>query len=727
MNAGDAGCEKAPAAEDYFHQYLNRTIMLLGEDAVLTLRGKTVAIAGCGGHGGAVALTLARMGVGGFILADPNPFDEPDINRQWAANLGTLGRNKAQVYEEMLRSINPEIRTRTFCDGVTPANTAEFLDGADLLIDCLDVAVPPALRAGMFAAARERGLYAATAGMVGFGGVVAVGAPDGLPLEIVASLEEGATTGAEVPSRLEEIFVPEYLALLRKSLKYHRAPSVAVAPAILATILSVEAAVILLGATIPGWRPPLCLPRLLMVDLLRMNYCVAHLDEFSRRPDPAGEAHAVSVSHSLKAPTAGLTPQDRAELLRQSRYNTNLLPDGMVDVDLMTDSWAEIGLSEPHAGAADSEPAAGAPEEFLRGLYGYKRILPVFRGRFAEALLARALAEPGGVAVTGALFPTARFHLESVGFAVKELVPADSYDLGSSSPFKGNLDVAALRQMLAGPDAGRIKLVYLEACVTALGGHPISMENLREIREATAGRGIRVILDAARAFENAVLIREREPGFADKPLAGIVREMCSYCDACATSLTKDVKCAAGGFVGTSDGALFARLDDLSLAFGDGLAASDRRALGRALARFVEWNAASVRRVGQVRRLAEALGRLSVPTALPAGGHGLFVDARAFLPHILPDKNPLQALANELFVVAGVRGGANFASPGQTARGIQLLRLAVPIARYGDDALQAVARGFEAIAGRKAQIRGLSRVVSSPGVRGEFIAAYLPEV
>ena len=726
MNTERVDSANVPAAEDHFHRYLNRTIMLLGEDAVLTLRKKTVAIAGCGGHGGAACLTLARMGVGGFILADPKPFDEPDINRQWAANLSTLGRNKAQVYEEMLRSINPEIRIRTFCEGVTEENTGEFLDQADMLIDCLDVAVPGALRKGMFAAAKARGLHAATAAMIGFGGLVAVAAPDGVPLETIASLEEDFIQGSELPPRFHEVFVPGHLALLRKYLKFHRAPSVAVAPAILGTLLSVEATVILLGATIPGWRPPLCLPWFLLVDLLRMNYSVAQLDEFARKPAASTDPSSVSVPAGSKAPAADSTPKDREAMLRKAQYNTNLLPDEAVDVDLLTDSWGEIGLAEDLPHRTDVNGAATPPEPILQGLFGYEHFLPVFRGRFAEALLARVLAAPGGVVVSNALFPTTRFHLEAGGLVVRELLPPDSYDLQSRSPFKGNLDVAALRSMLSGPAAGTVKLVYLETCVNALGGHPISIENLREIREAISGRGIRVVLDATRAFENAVIIQQREPAFADKPLAGIVREMCSYSDACAASLTKDFKCAAGGFVGTSNGELYTHVCDMVLAFGDGLSGPDRNALGRALGRFEQWNEASRRRVAQVQRLWEALGRLSVPLASPAGGHGLFVDARSFLAHLPPDKHPLQALANELFVVTGVRAGANLASPEQVTRGIQLLRLAIPIARYSDDALESVTRGFEMLMVRKDRVRGLRRVGGPPGVRGEFAATYYPE-
>ena len=297
MAADRPPSESSTAEPDYFQQYLHRTIMLLGEEAVQNLRTKTVAIAGCGGHGGAACLTLARMGVGGFILADPKPFDEPDINRQWGANLGTIGQNKAEVYAQMLHEINPEIRIRKFCDGITDTNADEFLDGADLLIDCLDVAVPGALRKKLFVAAGARGLHIFTAAMLGFGGMVAGAFPGGLPLELLGGIEDTAIAGSKLPAGLREVFVPEFMDLIDQHLHRHRVPSIAISPAILGTILSVEAAVTLLGNTFAGWRPPVCLPRLLLVDLLRMNFRVVHLDDLLlNKPSPA-KAELQSLRH----------------------------------------------------------------------------------------------------------------------------------------------------------------------------------------------------------------------------------------------------------------------------------------------------------------------------------------------------------------------------------------------------------------------------------------------
>lgn len=717
------GNTEAGPAEDYFHEYLHRTILLLGRDAVDTLRTKTVAIAGCGGHGGAAALTLARMGVGGFILSDPKPFDEPDINRQWGATRETLGQNKARVYGALLRDINPDVSVRLFEDGVTDQNVATFLDQADFLVDCLDVAVPGALRAKVFAAARARAIYAATGANLGFGGLVATAAPDGPSMELLGAFEDDAMRDAGLPSRFREILVPEYLTKVEDALKFHRVPSVAVAPALLGTLLSVEAILALLGATIPGWRPPICLPHFLLVDMVRMNYRVVHVDECLANPvSPATCPDAVSPSESC---AVAATPQERQSLLSQSGYSTNLLPDRTVVVDLLTDSWNEIGWVDNLAGKSPAEPPMASPEELLRGFFGYRHFVPVFRGRFAEALLARSVAVSRGIVVSNGLFPSTRFHLESNGFTVLELRTPQSYDLHGEFPFNGNLDLEALRQLLSGPTGPQVKAVYVELCANASGGHPVSVANLRAVRELTSPLGIRVLLDPTRAFENAALIQQREPGYADKPLVAIVRELCSYSDACATSCAKDFKCTVGGFVATNDDELFTGLRDLTLAFGDGLTADSRATLSRALICFPLWNRRSAERVAQVGRLWQALRQLSVPVVAPAGGHGVFVDVRALLPHLPVEQFPAQALANELFVAAGVRAAANLASPEQERRGIHLLRLAVPIDRYSDNELQRVVTGFETVMANRGKIRGLVRAGGPAGAGGEFEARYAP--
>ena len=728
------------ANTDYFHQFLNRTMLMLGQEAVDTLRTKTVAVAGCGGQGGSACLTLARMGVGGFILADPKPFDEPDINRQWAANLTTLGRNKAEVYEELLRQINPDIRVRTHTEGITDTNVEQFLAGADILIDCLDVAVAPALRAKLFAGARTAGIYAATGAMISFGGVMAVAAPDGLPMDLINGHEDEAIRDSRLPRFLDEIFVPEFVRRVERTIGQFKAPSISVSPALLGLMLSTEAVVALLGASMPGWRAPVCLPNLLVVDLLRMTYRVARLEEFmeerghstfcSPNSDTSTGNPSASQAHNdqrspqkVECPLSSPDAQAaRRAVLSKVGWNTNLLPHEAVQVDLLTDSWSEIPGAQ-----TDDEIGHAAPvqtEDVLRGLLGYRFFVPVFRGRFAESLLARTI-RPGGIVVCNSLFPTTRFHLQSGGLDVRELPCAHAYDAGGDAPFKGDLDTAALGELLFGPEGQKVRAVYMELAVNATGGHPVSAANLRAVRELTAQRGIPVLLDTTRAFENAELVRQREPGYAERSLGSIVRELCSYSDACAGSLTKDFRCRVGGYVGTNHMEMFVGVRDLTLAMGDGLDAAGFAAMRAAAARHAEWTAQSQARVAQTAALHKELAARGVPVLNPPGGHGLFIDVRAMLPHVASDQFPAQALANELFTAAGVRGSDNLITPVQAANGACLLRLALPLGGLAPQAARAVVEGLSSLFDRRQTIRGLRRTGGPPGVLGQFAGTFTP--
>jgi len=709
------------ANTDYFHTFLNRTMLMLGQEAVDTLRTKTVAVAGCGGQGGSACLTLARMGVGGFILADPKPFDEPDINRQWAANLTTLGRNKAEVYEELLRQINPDVRVRAHTEGITDANVNDFLAGADILIDCLDVAVAPALRAEMFAGARSAGLYAATGAMISFGGLMAVAAPDGLPMDLINAHEDESIRDSHLPKFLDEIFVPEFVRRVERTIGQFKAPSIAVSPALLGLMLSTEAVTILLGAGMPGWRPPVCLPNLMVVDLLRMTYRVARLEEFMDTPAAPTETPAGASVEVVAVPAEAAQAARRA-ILSKVGWNTNLLPHEAVQVDLLTDSWSEIPGAQ-----TDEEIAQAAPvqtEDVLRGLLGYRLFVPVFRGRFAESLLARTIRS-GGIVVCNSLFPTTRFHLQSGGLDVREMACPQAFDASADAPFKGDLDTTALAELLFGPEGQKVRAVYVELAVNATGGHPVSAANLRAVRELTAQRGIPVLLDTTRAFENAELVRQREPGFAERSLGSIVRELCSYSDACAGSLTKDFRCRVGGYVGTNHMEMFVGVRDLTLALGDGLDAAGFAAMRAAAARHADWTAQSQARVAQAAALHKELAARGVPVLNPPGGHGVFIDLRAMLPHVPADRFPAQALANELFVAAGVRSSENLITPVQAASGACLLRLALPLGGISPAAQRAVVEGLSSLLDRRQSIRGLRRTGGPAGVLGQFAGTFTP--
>ncbi|MCK6473818.1 MAG: ThiF family adenylyltransferase [Planctomycetes bacterium] len=257
--------------------FLDRSAPLLGDES---LRGKTVGIAGCGGVGGAVAITLARMGVQKFRLADPGHFDLPDLNRQWGATTRTLGANKAEVYREILESINPFAEVAAFDGGIQAGRVEAFVEGLDLLVDSLDLSVPLGVRERMFACAHARGAFSITAPIMAFGTLVAVSAPDGSGMEpFLALLEHTARTG-RVPSFVHEHLSPEHLETVNTWLteKRVKVPSIAVAPMAAGSIVATEAFKALSG------RAPTALPEVILFDLFRLRCNVVDLDEVLAAP-----------------------------------------------------------------------------------------------------------------------------------------------------------------------------------------------------------------------------------------------------------------------------------------------------------------------------------------------------------------------------------------------------------------------------------------------------------
>lgn len=458
---------------------------------------------------------------GGFILADPGLFDPPDINRQWAATRDTLGRNKAEVYAEVLRSIDAGVRVRSYSEGLTDDNVETFLDGADVVIDCLDIAVPGELRARLYQAARARGIHALCAPALGFGAALAIGAPDGLPMEAVFGKVLGeATARSTLPPGLRQLVVPEHLDACERHLSSLRVPSIAISPALASALMSAEIYLLLSGPQAPGWRPPPCLPQLLVVDPIRMTYQVVDIRDLAgppAAPPPVPQPPQVPQPPpwrprvprpacrrgTWRKPSANCDargwprPATTRTCCRPTRWRSTCCPTA--------------GASEPRGTGKDAPapiPADGL-EHRLAELYGYPHNLPVFRGRFAEALLAETLIQPGRTVVCNALFPTTRYHLAARGATLLELGIAAAHASQDPHPFKGDLDLDALGAALAGGD---VQAVYVELCANTLGGHPISLANLRAAGRLAAAAGIPLLLDATRAWENAALIRDREPG-----------------------------------------------------------------------------------------------------------------------------------------------------------------------------------------------------------------------
>lgn len=264
--------------ENYFYEFLNRCIPLLTEEGVNKLRASTVAVAGCGGAGGASAITLARMGVGKFKLADPGIFDAPDINRQWAANTHNLGRNKTDGYEDMLLSINPEIQVKKYKDGITENSIEDFLEGADLLIDCLDISVSAQLMSKLHEQTRQKQIYGLASLILSFGAICYCSSPFGMSMERLIKMLDSGTAGSKLPAILKTVFMPQHLDIIESKIHTHKIPSVPISSMVAAAVLSTESVLILLGKIIPGARKPICLPKLIIADFFRLSFYVVDID-----------------------------------------------------------------------------------------------------------------------------------------------------------------------------------------------------------------------------------------------------------------------------------------------------------------------------------------------------------------------------------------------------------------------------------------------------------------
>ncbi|MCF1486577.1 ThiF family adenylyltransferase [Pseudomonas sp. AA27] len=258
---------------------LNRSLPLLTEAGIDKLASSRVVIAGCGGVGGAMALTLCRMGVQSFKLADPGAFDPPDMNRQWAATGASLGRNKALVYRELILDLNPRAKVEIFVEGITDHNQDEFLSGADILVDCLDANVPHSLRESIHRKARERGVFSVVGPIMGFGCFALCSSPQGLGMEYWTQTLKVAKEQGSLPRIFDEIFVPQHMQAIVRSLEVGKVPTVAVGPLIATSLLATECVNHLLHDLVPGFREPIVLPKVMFFDLNRMNHRIIDVSE----------------------------------------------------------------------------------------------------------------------------------------------------------------------------------------------------------------------------------------------------------------------------------------------------------------------------------------------------------------------------------------------------------------------------------------------------------------
>lgn len=430
----------------------------------------------------------------------------------------------------------------------------------------------------------------------------------------------------------------------------------------------------------------------------------------------------IAVARTLRPATV----EERKAALKQAGYNTELIPHELVYVDLQTDS----GMSAPSTAqaaaligaasaldaaekASDERSASALLSRRFEESFGFPFVLPCTQGRAAERIWAKLNIKQGTIVPGNMLFPSTRYHIESNGAKVVDVIGEKAYDLSSDEPFKGDLDFGKLSRVLKEHGADKISCVYVELCVNSCGGHPVSLANLRQVRSVAEPHKIPVFLDACRILENSYFIQQREPGYETKSIRDIARETCALADGLTMSALKDFLVPMGGFIGMRDEKSYQKASFQQFLDGGQLPPAALASLALSLGEIFSSPTYVRSRVEQVHYLWTKLGE-TMPVLHPPAGHGVFIDARSFLPKMTPEEHPAEALAAYLYAISGVR--ATKGPPltrAQTERGVDLLRLAVPARRYlrehMDDVAEAVLRAYA----HRNEIRGLKKV-EQPG-------------
>lgn len=420
------------------------------------------------------------------------------------------------------------------------------------------------------------------------------------------------------------------------------------------------------------------------------------------------------------------TKEERQKALEEAGYNTFLLKSKDVYIDLLTDSGTSAMSDKQWAGMMIGDEAyAGSEnyyhlEETVRNYYGYKYLVPTHQGRAAEHIISQLMIKKGDVVPGNMYFTTTRLHQELAGGKFIDVIIDEAHDPANLHPFKGNVDMNKLQAVIDKYGADKIPYVSVATAVNMAGGQPVSMKNLREVRELTKKHGIKVVHDMTRVAENAYFIKKREEGYADKPIAEIVKEICSYTDAATMSAKKDALVNIGGFLALNDYAVFEKARNMVVVYEGlhtygGMAGRDMEAVSIGIKESVEENHIRAR-VEQVIYLGDKLVELGVPVVRPIGGHGVFLDAKTFLPHLTQDQFPAQTLAAELYLDSGIRSmERGIVSAGRNAEGknnypkLELVRLTIPRRVYTQSHMDVVAESvFEVYENRK-NITGLKMV------------------
>lgn len=451
------------------------------------------------------------------------------------------------------------------------------------------------------------------------------------------------------------------------------------------------------------------------------------------------EPYRVKVVETVKM----ISREERKKAMKEAGYNTFLLNSKDVYIDLLTDSGTNAMSDKQWAGMMIGDEAYAGSKNFhhldatVRELFGFKHMVPTHQGRGAENLLSQIAIKPGQYVPGNMYFTTTRYHQERNGGIFVDIIRDEAHDATLNLPFKGNIDLNKLQKLIDEKGAENIAYVCLAVTVNLAGGQPVSIKNMREVRNLTNKYGIKVFYDATRCVENAFYIKEQEEGFANKSIKEIIYEMYSYADGCTMSGKKDCLVNIGGFLCMNDDELFEKAKEMVVVYEGmpsygGMAGRDMEAMAIGLKESMQYEYIE-HRVKQVRYLGEKLLDAGVPIIEPIGGHAVFLDAKRFCPHLKQDDFPAQSLAANLYIESGVRSmergivssGRNKDTGEHHRPKLETVRLTIPRRVYTYRHMDLVADAVINLYKNKEQIRGLKFTYEPKQLR--FFTARFEEI
>ncbi len=421
------------------------------------------------------------------------------------------------------------------------------------------------------------------------------------------------------------------------------------------------------------------------------------------------------------------TEEYRQKCMEEAGYNTFLLRSEDVYIDLLTDSGTSAMSDRQWAGLMLGDEAYAGSRNFyhledtVREYYSYKHIVPTHQGRAAEHIISQLLIKKGDYVPGNMYFTTTKLHQELAGGTFVDIIVDEAHDPDSLYKFKGDVDLSKLQRLIDEVGADKIPYVSIASTVNMAGGQPVSMSNMKALRELTNKYGIKIIHDMTRIAENAFMIQQNEEGYADKSVREIVYEFCSLTDGATMSSKKDALVNIGGFLAINDEVIFDKARNMVVVYEGlhtygGMAGRDMEALAIGIKESVQDDHIRAR-VGQVFYLGQKLLDANIPIVKPVGTHGVFLDAKAFLPHIPQDEFPAQTLAAELYLDSGVRAmergvvsaGRNKETGEHNYPKLELVRLTIPRRVYTQAHMDVVAESVINVFERRDSIKGLKMV------------------